>query len=119
MRFIVDENAGPSLAEWLRNHGHDVFSIYEQARGLDDLDVIEMAFKENCILITCDKDFGEIIFREHRKHNGVILLRLDDERNQNKIAAIERVLRNYSDRLTYHFTVVTETKVRITGLPSE
>jgi predicted nuclease of predicted toxin-antitoxin system len=119
MRFIVDENAGPTLAAWLRNNGHDVFSIYEPTRGLDDLEVIEKAFKENRILITSDKDFGEIIFRKHRKHRGVILIRLDDERNKNKIAAIERVLQNYANRLGDHFTVVTETKIRITGFPSE
>jgi len=119
VRFIVDENAGPSLVNWLRNHGHDVFSVYEQSRGLNDLDVIEKAFAENRILITSDKDFGEIIFREHRKHKGIILIRLDDERNQNKIAAIERVLQNYPDLLVDHFVVVTETKVRITGLPSK
>jgi len=115
MRFLVDENSGPILVKWLRDNGHDVFSIYEQARGLDDIAVIEKAFIENRILITNDKDFGGIIFREHRPHKGVILLRLEDERGKNKVAAIERVLHNYSNRIENHFLVVTETKIRISG----
>ncbi len=115
MRFLVDECSGPVLARWLSEQGHDVFSIYDQARGLDDDRVIERAFIENRILITNDKDFGEKIFRERRPHKGVILLRLEDERNTSKIDALQRVLSSYQDRLADHFTVVTETKVRISG----
>jgi predicted nuclease of predicted toxin-antitoxin system len=99
----------------VREQGHDVFSVYEQARGLDDLTVIKKAFTENRILITNDKDFGSLIFREHHPHKGVILLRLENERSVNKITALERVLQNYMDRLEDHFVVVTETKVRISG----
>ncbi len=113
MRFLVDESSGPALARWLRNQGHDVFSIFEQARGIDDDLVIEKAFVEDRILITNDKDFGEKIFREKRLHKGVILLRLDDERNKNKIAAIERLLKDYQDYLKNNFVVVTETKIRV------
>jgi predicted nuclease of predicted toxin-antitoxin system len=115
MRFLVDECTGPVLALWLERQGHDVFSVYDQARGLDDDQVIEKAFEANRILITNDKDFGEKIFREGLDHRGVILLRLKDERNANKIFAIQRVLADYLDRLANHFTVVTETKIRISG----
>ena len=68
MRFVVDECTGPAVARWLREHEHDVFSVYEEARGMDDRDVVQKAFAENRILITNDKDFGERICREHRPH---------------------------------------------------
>ena len=82
MRFLVDECTGPAVARWLRSEGHDVFSVYEQARGLGDDVIITLAWKERRILVTNDKDFGEKIFRESHPHRGVILLRLEDERAQ-------------------------------------
>jgi predicted nuclease of predicted toxin-antitoxin system len=61
MRFLVDECTGPSVARWLREQQHEVFSAYEEARGMDDEEMILKAFDENWILITNDKDFGEKI----------------------------------------------------------
>jgi predicted nuclease of predicted toxin-antitoxin system len=80
MRFLVDESTGPAVARWLREQQHEVFSVYEAARGLSDDEVIQKAYAENRILITNDKDFGEKVYRERRPHKGVVLLRLDDER---------------------------------------
>ena len=112
MRFLVDECTGPAVAEWLRDQKHEVFSVYDEARGLNDDAIIQKAFTENWILITNDKDFGEKIYREERPHRGVILLRLEDERVAAKIEALRRLLRSYADRLADQFVVVTETKVR-------
>lgn len=78
MRFLVDECTGPAVARWLRRQGHKVFSVYEQARGMDDDDVIQKAFAEDWVLITNDKDFGEKVYRERRPHKGVVLLRLEN-----------------------------------------
>jgi predicted nuclease of predicted toxin-antitoxin system len=60
MRFLVDECTGPALARWLKSQGHDVFSVYDQARGVDDEYVIRLAYSKNRILITNDKDFLDI-----------------------------------------------------------
>ena len=112
MRFLVDECTGPAVAEWLRGQGYEVFSVYDEARGLNDDAIIQKAFTENWILITNDKGFGEKIYREERSHRGVILLRLEDERAVVKIEVLQRLLRNYGDRLTDQFVVVSETRVR-------
>ena len=111
MRFLVDECTGPAVAQWLRERQHDVFSVYEEARGMDDDAIVQKAFAEDRILITNDKDFGEKVYRERWPHKGVILLRLEDERATSKIDAVRRLL-NYADRLADHFVVVTETRVR-------
>ena len=66
MRFLVDECTGPSVAEWLRNQKHEVFQVFEEARGMDDDDIILKALEENWILITNDKDFGEKVYRDGR-----------------------------------------------------
>lgn len=112
MRFLIDECTGPAIAEWLREQKHEVCSVYDEARGLDDDPIIQKAFMENWILITNDKDFGEKIYREGQPHRGVILLRLDDERATTKIEVLRRLLRNYAERLPDQFVVVTEAKVR-------
>lgn len=113
MRFLVDECTGPIVSEWLRDLHHDVFSVYDEARGLDDNSIIDKAYAENYILVTNDKDFGELVFRIKKHHRGIILLRLDDERSVNKIAVLERLLEFYSDKLANSFTIVTEETVRI------
>jgi predicted nuclease of predicted toxin-antitoxin system len=112
MRFLVDECTGPAVAQWLRTQKHEVFSVFEEARGMDDDDIILKALEENWILITNDKDFGEKIYRNARLHRGIILLRLEDERSQSKIQVLSRLLKTYLDRLSNTFVVVTEKQVR-------
>ncbi len=112
MRFLVDECTGPAVAQWLRRHDHEVFSVYEEARGANDDEIINKAFAEDWILITNDKGIGEKIYREHHPHKGMILLRLNDERAFNKIETVRRLLESYSGQLYEHFVVVTETQVR-------
>lgn len=112
MRFLVDESTGPAVAHWLANQGHEVFSVYQSARGSDDETLVQKAFTENWILLTNDKDFGEQVYHSHKPHHGVILLRLNDERATSKIQVLERLLSNYADRLQDQFVVVTERNVR-------
>ena len=112
MRFLVDECTGPAVARWLRQQNHAVFSVYKEARGMDDDEIIQKAFDEVWILITNDKDFGEKVYRERYPHRGVVLLRLEDERVSSKIDAIRRLLRDYAEQIPDCFVVVTETRVR-------
>lgn len=112
MRFLVDECTGPTVARWLREQGHEVFSLYEDARGMSDDDALEKAFSEFRILITNDKDFGEKVYRERRPHHGVVLLRLQDEWAVSKITALRRLLETYADQLPNQFVVVTENQIR-------
>jgi len=112
MRFLVDECTGPEVARWLRTQKHEVFSVYEEARGMADDEVIAKAFAEDWILITNDKDFGEKVYRERWPHKGIVLLRLEDERAANKIAALRRLLEGYAGELANQFVVVTERQAR-------
>ena len=86
--------------------------MYDEARGIDDDEVIQIAYKEQRVLITNDKDFGEKIYRERKPHRGVILLRLADERVAIKIEVLQKLLSMYSDRVPNQFGVVTETTAR-------
>jgi predicted nuclease of predicted toxin-antitoxin system len=112
MKFLVDECTGPSVAAWLRDDGHEVFSVYEDARGVEDDIILQKAFEENWVLITNDKDFGDKVFRNGRLHKGVVLLRLEDERATSKIMVLSHLLEKYIDRLPNAFVVVTQKQVR-------
>ena len=86
--------------------------MYDDARGMPDDDVLDKAYSGNWILITNDKDFGEMIYREKRRHRGIVFLRLHDESPASKINVIERPLDRYRDQLANTFVVATEALVR-------
>ena len=88
-------------------------SIYQGSPRLDDSDVLSLAVEDDRILVTADKDFGEMVFRERRLHRGIILPRLADERSSKKLEVLNRLFQQHSDHLPDNFVVVTESTVRI------
>lgn len=117
MRFIVDESAGAAVVEYLQSSGHDVLAIAEIMRQADDPDILTLALNETRILITNDKDFGELVYRTGQTHHGVLLLRLHNESSANRVRVVKSVLENYTDRLAEQFVVATESNVRIRSTP--
>ena len=89
-----------------------MFSVFDDARGADDASLLAQAVRETRIIITIDKDFGEMVFRNRLPHCGVILLRLDDERKANKVDVVERLINYYAEKLPDAFVVVSEDRVR-------
>ncbi len=113
MQFIVDESAGVAVVEYLRSIGQDVLAVGETMRQADDTDILARAVDEGRILITNDKDFGELVFRSGRAHPGVLLLRLRNEASANRVRVVRSVIQRYADRLPNHFVVATESTVRV------
>jgi len=112
-RFIVDECTGPAVADWLNMQGFETISVFNELRGLKDKDILAIAIKERCIIITNDKDFGELVFKQNLAHKGIILLRLSDERSRHKIEILKKLLAINLYNLAGNFTVVTGTTIRI------
>lgn len=113
MRFIIDENAGPRLANWLTENGHDVISVYDEMPGIADEDILSIAVKEDRIVVTSDKDFGDLVFRNKLPHKGVILMRLVNESSANKLKVVQILLEQFTGQLSGKFVVLTEAGVRI------
>jgi len=113
MQFIVDESTGAAVVEYLRSVGHDVLAVAENMPQADDRDILVRAASEGRILVTNDKDFGELVFRNGRGHRGVVLLRLHNESSANRVRVMKAVIEQYADRLAGRFTVATEAGVRI------
>jgi len=113
IKFLADENISGHLVNLLREQGYHVSWIRERKRGISDLEITEMAAKEDLITITNDKDFGYLIHKQRLKCPGVILIRVDEISQGNTILAI---LQRYHYKLKNHFTVITDKKVRIRPL---
>lgn len=109
MKFLIDENVGKSVAYFLNQFGHTSFRVKKISPGAEDVDVLELALKKEAILITLDKDFGELIFRQGKVHGGVIFLRVEDQASSGIQKALSWFLAIYSqDQIIKSFVVVTE-----------
>ena len=115
MKFVADENLGIKVPKYLADLGFDIVSVKEILQGKPDEDILSFANKQNRILITLDKDFGELVFKEKLIHSGVILLRLKDESVENKKKVLIKELRS-KKKFENKFTVISDAKVgRITA----
>ena len=113
IKFLVDEWTGASVAEYLRRAGFDMLFVGETMQKADDADILTQAVHENRILMTNDKDFGELVFRSGRTHAGVVLFRLQDESQDNRVRIAQIVVEKYLKRLPDNFVVVTEKGLRV------
>src|SRR3989344_6496439 len=112
MKFIADENLGVRVPQYLKNLGFDIIWVKEIAPGKADIQILEIANKEKRVLITQDKDFGELVFKEKLANAGVILLRLKDESVKNKKEVLLHLLSSKKD-FYGKFTVVKDKKVEV------
>ena len=117
MRIVANENVAGTVIRELRRRGHDVLSVKESMRSETDENVLAKAQSEERLVITHDKDFGELAFRWGLASGcGVILLRLSgSDPNQDNLRAVA-VIESRTD-WAGHFAVVTNDRVRIRPLP--
>ncbi len=95
MNFLVDRCAGRRLAEWLRESGHDVLDSQSLGQDPGDAELLQLAHRENRVLVTIDTDFGALLFVENAPHHG--LIRLPDVPSAQRIALMARVLEDHRD----------------------
>ena len=113
MRLVADESLDHPIVERLRMDGHEVVSVIETAPGMTDEEVLAMARARGAVLLTADKDFGELVHRQRRLATGVILVRLAGVSAPGKQAAVSRVIADHEQELRGAFTVVSPGMVRI------
>jgi predicted nuclease of predicted toxin-antitoxin system len=117
MRFLADENVPGPVVAGLRARGHDVFWIKESMPGADDPALLDLAQREQRVVVTADTDFGELAFRSGLPAQcGVVLIRLDwtDPEADNQAVATALTSR---DNWSGIFAVVERDRVRIRPLP--
>lgn len=112
MNFLADEDVEKPVVEMLRNEGHDVLYMCQIATRTIDEKLLEQANSESRILLTGDKDFGELIFLQKKISAGIILMRFVSEKSSVKVRFMQSLLKTYGNNLQGNFTVVREGKVR-------
>lgn len=113
MNFLADENIDRQIVEHLRQDGHFVWYVAEMEPGISDDLVLDLANQEGALLLTSDKDFGELVFRLRRIASGVVLIRLSGLSIISKAETLTRVIDQRTNELLGAFTVVTPTAIRI------
>jgi len=113
MRFLADEGVDGSIVDALRRDGHDVRWIAEDLDGIKDDVVLEAAVRDARILITEDKDFGELVYRQRLHHRGVVLIRVDGISNAEKARIVACGIREHEAELPGGFTVIQHGTIRI------
>jgi predicted nuclease of predicted toxin-antitoxin system len=113
VKVLIDVSAGQAIAEVLRNLGHDVVSVRDRDPRMGDADILTWAVAESRLVVTMDKDFGELVYRGGQAHHGVLLLRLEDAGIAEKERVTREVLINYGDQLAGRFSVYQDGRLRI------
>ena len=119
IRFVADVNVHKDIILFLRKNKYEVDWIYDIDMKMSDKAILELCFNENKILITNDKDFGDLIYHRSNKSKGVILFRGDEERKDSldlRIEYLRELLDFNSDKIYGYFTVITESNIRIKKL---
>lgn len=117
IKFLVDESVEYKIVTFLRDGGFNVFSISEESPSILDPEVLKLAYKQKRVLITNDKGFSKLVFKERQKSCGVILIRLPEATTDWKIKKLSEVIESKKENLSRVFTTITEKQIRSKLLP--
>ena len=113
MKFLFDVGVGIGAENWLKTEGYDVLAVRDIDPRLLDETILERAEREGRIVVTMDKDFGELVYRSGRAHAGVLLLRMEDANGEEKREALEAIIKHYGETITGNFAVYQRGKLRV------
>lgn len=113
MKIVADEGVDRQVVEELRRENHEVTYIAELAPGVSDDDVLHVANEQDALLLTTDKDFGELVFRLNRAAAGIILMRLEGLPPRRKSAVMASAIRQHGLQMRGTFSVITPGTIRI------
>lgn len=113
MRFVADESVDGHVVRALRAAGHHVLYIADEMASKKDADVLAFAVSRDEVLITEDKDFGDIVHVKRHRHAGVVLLRMNAMAPADRVSRALMVISVHGARLKDAFTVIDEKRVRI------
>ena len=113
MKVVADEGVDRPVVKRLREDGHEVLYVAELEPGISDERVLELANGEEAVLLTSDKDFGELVFRQKKATNGVILIRLAGISPARKAEIVASALAEHASEMERAFVVISPEVLRI------
>jgi predicted nuclease of predicted toxin-antitoxin system len=113
VKFLCDEGVECQIPALLREKGHTVWYVAEMDPGISDIEVLRLCEEHEAVLVTSDKDFGELVFRRAEAHEGVVLLRLPGTPPESKARLLAGVIDKHGQRLPGSFTVLDPGRIRV------
>ncbi len=113
MTIVADESLDFGIIIRLRQKGVNVISIYEDFSGINDTEVLKIAIENQGLLITEDKDFGELTYRLKHEHKGILLIRLSDIPRKDQINIVPDIIEKHHVKLENNFSVLSKRGLRI------
>ena len=113
MIVVLDESVDFGILPILNKYHIKYYSIAKSNSGISDVEVLKIAFEKDALLLTEDKDFGELTYRLQLKHRGILLIRLSDIKRNNRFEIIENILANHFNKLRGTFSVLNKNGLRI------
>ena len=117
MKIVADENIDRQIVDRLRADGHEVLFVAELDPGIDDEAVLLRSRQTDAILLTADKDFGELVFRQRLVHAGVLLIRLARIEPDIKATLVAAIFDRHGEELSAGFAVLSEHSLRLRKQP--
>jgi predicted nuclease of predicted toxin-antitoxin system len=117
MNLLGDAHVSTAMVEMLARHGHSCSSAASLPPGLTDIEVYALAAQQNCVILTHDKDFGELVFVHKLRPPGVLLLRIHAATEAERVARVEELLPDIEKLLPGNFVTVTRSRLRWRSLP--
>jgi predicted nuclease of predicted toxin-antitoxin system len=113
LRFLVDASCNARIATHLRTHGHDATRVgSDYPPDLPDLEILQIAHREQRTLVTDDRDFGELVYRLRHPHAGVIFLRMATDDIRTQCTQLDAALAQLGSPLD-QIVVVSNRRIRI------
>lgn len=113
MKFVADESVDFPIIERLRQEDHSVWAVVEMDVDISNALVLDHANQQNAVLLTADKDFGELVFRLNRLSLGVVLVRLAGLPPKYKAEIVARAIAEKGEELKGAFSVITASALRV------
>ena len=116
LKFLVDVGVGKKVEEYLLEKKYDTKAVRSLDQSMPDQEIIRLAALEKRIVITMDKDFGELVYHSGLDHCGILLLRLEDATGSEKQLVIAKIVAKYADNMKNNFCVYQNKKFRFRKL---
>jgi predicted nuclease of predicted toxin-antitoxin system len=113
LKFLVDVGVGRAVEDALRSHCYDMKAVRDSNPRATDTDILEVAVSEGRMVLTMDKDFGELVHKQSLPHSGVLILRMEDARSAEKVAVVLEILSTYEHEIAGMFCVYQDGRLRV------
>ena len=112
-KIVIDIGVGRTIEEWISLQNFEIISIRKINHEMPDSDILKLAIQEKALIITMDKDFGELVYKHFSFHHGVLLLRLEDAVSEEKLSVIQNIFPLRYLQIRNNFCVYQNGKLRI------